>query len=87
MKTRSVHWHKPLFTNSTLKTLDLRGNAIGAKGMVALSAAFCVNSTPDHLDFGFNLISPEGMESISAALTHNSSLNHLNIHSGNSCPR
>ena len=57
-----------LETNSTLTSLDLSRNGIGAEGAARLAAALKKNSTMTSLDISRNDIGPEGAESLATAL-------------------
>jgi hypothetical protein len=68
-----------IMANSTLTTLDLRGNSIGSNGAVALSEALKINSTLTTLDLSYNSMGSNGAVALSEALKINSTLTTLNL--------
>ncbi|KAF9536772.1 hypothetical protein EC957_009735, partial [Mortierella hygrophila] len=68
-----------LKTNSTLTTLDLRGNSIGSDGAKALAEALKTNSILTTLDLGGNSIGSDGAKALAEALKTNSTLTTLNL--------
>ena len=63
--------------NTTLTTLHLNGNNIGAKGAVALAEALLGNTTLTTLDLYLNSIGSEGAVALSEALLGNTTLRTL----------
>ncbi|KAK3819060.1 MAG: hypothetical protein J3R72DRAFT_529307 [Linnemannia gamsii] len=68
-----------LKTNSTLTTLNLRGNSIGHNGAKALAEALKTNSTLTTLDLWNNSIGSDGAKALAEALKTNSTLTTLNL--------
>ncbi|KAF9956198.1 hypothetical protein BGZ72_002950, partial [Mortierella alpina] len=74
---------KTLTTNTTLTTLDLRGNNIGNDGALALSEALKTNSTLSSLNLQYNSIGENGAQALAKALKTNKALTTLYL-KGNS---
>ncbi|KAI8599884.1 hypothetical protein EDD21DRAFT_432081 [Dissophora ornata] len=72
-----------LKTNTTLTTLDLRGNSIGNEGALALSEALKTNTTLTTLNLWMNSIGKEGALALSETLKTNTTLTTLDLE-GNS---
>jgi Ran GTPase-activating protein (RanGAP) involved in mRNA processing and transport len=70
-----------LKTNSTLATLELRGNKIEDDGAKALSEPLKTNSTLATLDLGYNSIRENGAQALSETLKTNSTLATLDLNS------
>ncbi|KFH68943.1 hypothetical protein, variant [Podila verticillata NRRL 6337] len=68
-----------LKNNSTLTTLDLRGNSIGDNGAQALSETLKTNSTLTTLDLRGNSIGDNGAQALSKTLKTNSTLTILDL--------
>jgi Ran GTPase-activating protein (RanGAP) involved in mRNA processing and transport len=65
--------------SSSLTSLDLASDEIGANGARALAAALRVNSTLSSLNLRSNDIEDDGARALAAALQDNSSLTSLNL--------
>src|SRR3989338_1454475 len=63
-----------LAINSTLTSLDLRYNEVGAAGAGRLAEALTTNSTLTTLDLRYNQVTDEGGRRLADALVANSSL-------------
>ena len=72
-----------LAVNTSLTTLDLSRNSIGAEGATSLSQALAVNTYLTTLDLSGNSIGDAGTTSLSQALAVNTSLTTLRLY-GNS---
>ena len=68
-----------LTTNSTLTTLVLRGNEMGAAGAGRLAEALAINSTLANLNLGYNKFGAAGARRLAEALATNSSLTTLDL--------
>jgi hypothetical protein len=69
-----------LMTNTSLVSLDVSYNKLGAGGCVGLMSGLQRNATLTKLDIsGYNSIRAEGVEAITAALRVNSSLTDLRV--------
>ncbi|CAE7347373.1 NLRC3 [Symbiodinium sp. KB8] len=68
-----------LRTNSTLTSINLRGNNIGDEGAEAIAEALKTNSTLTRIQLAFNSIGSEGGKAICEALKSNSTLTSINL--------
>ena len=68
-----------LAVNTSLTTLDLSGNFIGAEGATFLSQALVVNTSLTTLDLSMNSIGAEGATLLSQTLPVNTSLTTLDL--------
>ena len=66
--------------NSTLRTLNLCGNAIGNKEATVLAEMLRENNSLWELDVSNNLIGEEGAEKLARSLEYNSTLEKLNLY-------
>jgi len=71
-----------LATNTTLTTLQLRGNGIGHDGARALAQALKTNKTLEVLDLWYNPIGEEGLESLAHAIGAHGSLKEVHLGEG-----
>ncbi len=69
--------------NTTLTTLYLGSNNIGAEGARTLAASLDNNATLMSLDLFNNDIGAEGARSLAAALNNNATLTSLNLYRNN----
>ena len=81
--TSIAAFSQALTVNTSLTTLYLSGNFIGAEGATSLSQALAVNTSLTTLELSDNSIGAEGATSLSQALAVNTSLTALDL-SGNS---
>ena len=66
-----------------LERLNLRGNALGAEGAIAMSDALKHSKTLTTLNFAHNLIGADGMRALVAALSGDTSVRELDVqHNG-----
>ena len=68
-----------LTTNSTLTTLYLNSNRVGAAGAVRLAEALTINSTLSTLGLYWNQLGDEGAGRLAEALTTNFSLTEVSF--------
>ena len=68
-----------LTVNTSLTTLNLSGNSIGAEGATSLSQALAVNTSLTTLNLSRNSIGAEGATTLSQALAVNTSLTTLDL--------
>ena len=64
-------------TRCPLERLNLRGNALGAEGAIAMSDALKHSKTLTTLNFAHNLIGADGMRALVAALSRDTSVREL----------
>ena len=76
-RTSIAAFSQALAVNTSLTTLYLSQNSIGAEGATSLSQALAVNTSLATLDLSVNGIRPEGAISLSQALAVNTSLTTL----------
>jgi hypothetical protein len=74
-----VCWCTTLQTNTTLTSLDLENNDIGAAGATALATALQTNTTLTSLDLANNNIGAAGATALATALQTNTTLTSLNL--------
>ena len=72
------HISEALKTNSTLQTLDLRGNRLDAEAAKHLSEGLKANTALTSLDLYWNSLGDEGARHISEGLRANKALTSLN---------
>ncbi len=70
---------KALATNTTLKSLMLRRNAVSAAAAHSLAGALGVNAALTELDLRHNFVGDDGARSMAAALEGNVTLRSLNL--------
>lgn len=68
-----------LQNDPTITKIDLRGNALGPEGVVALSKALKTNQYISSLDLRMTNLGPEEGELLAYALKSNSSVTHFNL--------
>ncbi|KAG0077399.1 hypothetical protein BGZ93_003712, partial [Podila epicladia] len=84
LSSNNIRFHaqalsEALKTNSTLVTLELRGNMLGDDGAQALSEALKANSSLATLDLRDNEIGSNGAQALSEALKANSTMTTLKL--------
>ncbi|XP_068699994.1 nucleotide-binding oligomerization domain-containing protein 2-like [Montipora foliosa] len=79
-RTRIATFSQVLTVNTSLTTLDLAYNFIGAEGATLLSQALEVNTSLTTLDLSHNYIGAEGATSLSQALAVNTTLTNLYLY-------
>ncbi|XP_068699998.1 protein NLRC3-like isoform X2 [Montipora foliosa] len=77
--TQIATFSQVLAVNTSLTTLHLSHNPIGAEGATSLSQALAVNTSLTTLDLSDNSIGSEGATSLSQALAVNTSLSTLDL--------
>ncbi|XP_068753267.1 protein NLRC3-like [Montipora capricornis] len=78
-RTRIATFSQVLTVNTSLTTLHLSHNSIGAEGATSLSQALAVNTSLTTLNLSGNSIDAEGATSLSQALAINTSLTTLTL--------
>ena len=68
-----------LNNNNHLKIINVRGNNLVDKHLIALSEVLCTNSTLQYISMAYNEIGDKGLESVLECLAKNTGLTHLEL--------